>query len=74
MFTVILAFILLSPLYLFLILQFNYPKDMMIWAERWKYDTEPDFSDESIKIVKIKAIVGIILLSLLFIFWFISEL
>lgn len=73
MFLVLLAFILFSPIYIVLFLQFNYPIDMMRWAERWKHDAEPDFSEEAIKIVKVKAIVGIVIISLFFILWFLSE-
>ncbi|MBB4824835.1 hypothetical protein HNO89_002061 [Sporosarcina luteola] len=74
MFTLILACILFSPLYLFLILQLKYPEETIFWGERWMYNEDPKLSDEGIKYTKIKAIIGIVILTMIFLIWFLKEL
>ena len=74
MFTFIITFILLSPIYLFLILQLKYPEDTTLWGERWMYSEDPEFSEEGIKYIKIRSMIGIAILTLFYLIWFLKVL
>lgn len=70
----IFALILFSPIYILFFLQYHYPEDAILWGKRWMYKEEPEISDEAIKTTKISAIIGIIVMTLMFLIWFIKVL
>ncbi|WP_252504365.1 hypothetical protein [Sporosarcina sp. Marseille-Q4943] len=74
MLTFIFTFILFSPVYIIFFLQYNYPEDAIMWGKRWMYNEAPDISDEAIKYTKISALIGIGVLTLMFLIWFIKVL
>lgn len=74
MLTVILTFLLSSPLFILLVLQLKYPRDMILWGQRWKYNDDPDISDAALKYTRITSILGVIFFMAFFVLWFISEL
>lgn len=74
MLTWILGLILSIPLYILFILQYLYPEDSMKWGKRWMYNDEPELSDEAIKYAKVTAIIGIVVLTLMFLVWFLKVL
>lgn len=70
MLTFIFALILSAPLYILFYLQYQYPEDAMKWGNRWMYKDDPEMSDEAIKYAKISALIGIGLMTLIFVVWF----
>ncbi|WP_339253372.1 hypothetical protein NSQ43_04475 [Sporosarcina sp. FSL W8-0480] len=68
----IFLFIICIPLFLILIWQVFNPEDAMLWGKRWMYKEQPEVSDEAIKYTKIVSILGIVVLTLIFVVSFIK--
>lgn len=67
----IFLFIICIPLYLILIWQVFDTEEAILWGKRWMYKEQPEISDEAIKYTKIMSIIGIVVLTFIFVVSFI---
>ena len=68
----VMALILSIPLYAIFIWTYFNPEDSLLWGERWKYREEPELSDEAIKSMKVRSIVGLVVVTLCLGVWFVT--
>lgn len=59
----IMIIIITLPLYGVLIWSYFYPEESFLWGKRWMYSEEPEPSEDAIIFIKIKSIIGIILVT-----------
>ncbi|HWI48600.1 MAG TPA: hypothetical protein VNU45_10300 [Rummeliibacillus sp.] len=63
---VILAFILMIPLYVVLIWTYFDPEESILFGKRWMYKEEPELSEGVIRYTKIASLASIIFLTIIF--------
>lgn len=64
---IILFFIIMLPVYGFLIWSYLEPEESLLWGNRWMYKEEPEFTDEAIRRRKITSLLAIIGITLIFV-------
>lgn len=70
---VILCFILFVPIYFILFRQYKNPRGSVLWGRRWMYKEEHEVSEAAIRYSKLVALLGIIFITVLFLFLFLSQ-
>ncbi|MCY8233431.1 hypothetical protein [Priestia endophytica] len=69
---VILSFILFIPLYAVLIWSYFDPEESLLFGKRWMYQENPGPTPAAIRYIKVMSFIGIVGLTLVFIFLFIK--
>lgn len=57
------------PVIGWLIYSVKYPEDAYMMGERWKYDNEPELSEEYIKYCRFSSISILVIIALIYIFY-----
>ncbi|WP_342471500.1 hypothetical protein MHH70_10880 [Metasolibacillus sp. FSL H7-0170] len=73
MITIILCFILFIPIYFILFRQYKNPKDSVLWGRKWMYKEQNEVSEAAVRYSKVVALFGMIFITVLFLFLFLSQ-
>ncbi|WP_077619506.1 hypothetical protein [Bacillus sinesaloumensis] len=68
----ILYFIFMIPVLGILIWTYFEPEESMLFGQRWMFRDEPEFSNLAIRYTKFTSIVGIYLITMILLFYFVS--
>ncbi|WP_042470346.1 hypothetical protein [Bacillus ndiopicus] len=71
--TVIVFFILSIPIYFLMFRSYKNPKESILWGRRWTFKEQPEVSEAAVNYVKITSLFGIIVISAVFFFLFLSQ-
>ncbi|MBU9714146.1 hypothetical protein [Evansella tamaricis] len=64
---IILTILLSIPLYGLFIWSYLHPEESMLFGQRWRYQEEPEFSENAIRLSKYGSVIGIITLTIILI-------
>lgn len=73
MITVIVCFIFSIPLYFILFQLYRNPKASLLWGRKWMYEKPPEISVAALKYSRYSALFGIIFITTVFFFLFLSQ-